>query len=68
MENSNLLRAEIMRMGMTHAEVAKRLGMSKKTFSLRLNHGSFGLDEAQLMREILQMDDKTAYKIFLPKK
>lgn len=65
MKNSNLLKAEIVKKGMTHREVAKIIGMSSKTFSIKLNKGDFGLDEAQKLIEVLEIQNPI--EIFLPK-
>ena len=65
MKNSNLLKAEIVKKGMTHREVATIIGMSSKTFSIKLNKGDFGLDEAQKLIEVLEIQNPI--EIFLPK-
>ena len=64
--NSNLLRAEIVKKGMTHAEVAKQMGVTAKTFSLKLKKGSFGVDEANKLIELLEIEKPL--DIFFPKK
>ncbi|MBQ7556890.1 MAG: helix-turn-helix transcriptional regulator [Lachnospiraceae bacterium] len=61
MINANLIRAKIVENGLTQAQVAEKLGMSKKTFSVKMNHGKFGLDEAQKMIEILKIDKPEKY-------
>ena len=66
MIKSNLLKAEIVKKGLTHKEVAKIIGMSSKTFSIKLNKGVFGLDEAQKLIEILEIQNPI--EIFLPQK
>lgn len=63
-----MLKAEIVRNGLTHKEVAGRIGMSRKTFSNRMNKGYFGLDEAQKLIEVLGIEAEKAHQIFLPKK
>ena len=65
MKNSNLLKAEIVKKGMTHREIAKIIGMSSKTISIKLNKGDFGLDEAQKLIEVLEIQNPI--EIFLPK-
>jgi hypothetical protein len=62
---TNLLRAEIVKAGMTHGEVAKRIGMSPKTFSVKLNKGVFGLNEAQKLIDLLEI--KNPAEIFFTK-
>ena len=61
MINANLIRAKIVENGLTQAQVAEKLGMSKKTFSVKMNTGKFGLDEAQKMIEILKIDKPEKY-------
>lgn len=61
MINANLIRAKIVENGLTQAQVAEKLGMSKKTFSVKMNNGKFGLDEAQKMIEILKIDKPEKY-------
>lgn len=56
MLNQNLLRAKIAENGMTQEEVARRIGMTAKTFSLKIKNGKFGLDEAERMIELLKID------------
>ena len=55
--NINLLKSEIVKNGLTQAELAKRLGMSEVTFSRKLRRDKFGTDEAKLMTEILNIDN-----------
>ena len=61
MINANLIRAKIVEHGMTQRQVAEQIGMSGKTFSLKMKNGKFGLDEAQKMIEILQIDQPEKY-------
>ena len=56
MLNQNLLRAKIAENGMTQEEVAKNIGMTPKTFSLKIKNGKFGLDEADRMIDLLKID------------
>lgn len=58
----NALRAEIVRNGTTQAEVAEKLGMTAKTFGVKLKNSSFGIDEAYRMIEFLNIEDPA--KIF----
>lgn len=53
MFNANQLRAEIARAGMTQGQVAARMGMSANTFSSKMKNGTFGLDEADKLIELL---------------
>ena len=57
MLNRNALRAEIVRNGMTQKQVASMIGMSESTFVRKMKNGSFGTDEAQMMIDILNIQD-----------
>ncbi len=61
MINANLIRARIVEKGMTQAQVAGKMNMSAKTFSMKMKSGKFGLDEADRMIEILQIDKPEHY-------
>lgn len=61
MINANLIRGKIVENGMTQAEVATRIGMSPKTFSLKMNSGKFVLDEAEKMIRLLNIDKPERY-------
>jgi len=52
--------------GKTQKDVADHLGMSSKTFYLRMKKGVFGSDEIDSMVEYLKIDDPMA--IFFAKK
>ena len=56
MLNPNLLRAKMAENGMTQEEVAKQIGMTAKTLSLKIKNGKFGLDEADRLIELLKID------------
>lgn len=60
MLNANELKACIIRKGLTHAEVAQKLGISPKTFSRKMKNGSFGIDEANILRDVLEIADPVA--------
>lgn len=62
----NRLKSVIVLNGKTQAEVAEHLGMSNKTFGLRMKNGVFGSDEIDKMVEYLNIDDPMA--IFFAKK
>ena len=47
MINANKIRGRIKELGTTQEKVAEKIGMSAKTFSIKLNTGKFGLDEAE---------------------
>ncbi len=61
MINANLIRGKIVENGMTQAEVATRIGMSPKTFSLKMSSGKFGLDEVEKMIQLLNIDKPERY-------
>ena len=61
MINANLIRAKIIERGLTQAQVAEKIGMSAKTFSIKMNNGKFGLDEAQKMINLLKIDRPEKY-------
>lgn len=61
MINVNLIKAKIVENGMTQAEVAKLLGITAKTFSIKMNTGKFGLDEADKMIKILSIEKPELY-------
>lgn len=61
MLNANMIRAKIVENGMTQAEVANKIGMSPKTFSLKMSSGKFGLDEADKMIELLKIENPELY-------
>lgn len=53
MLNRNALRAEIVRNGLTQKDIAKIIGISEKTFILKMKKGVFGTDEAEAMIKAL---------------
>ena len=64
--NVNALKAEVVRNGLTMAQVAKLIGISKTTMSRRLKKQDFGLDEAERLIDVLHIQNPG--DIFLPKK
>lgn len=58
MLDRNALKAEMVRYGYTNASLAKKLGISPRTFSTRLNEG-FGSEEMDAMIELLHIDNPT---------
>ena len=56
----NALRGKIKKNGLTEYQVASHIGMSAKTFSLKMKKGVFGTDEASLMIELLDIEDPEA--------
>lgn len=61
MINANKIRARIVELGMTQQQVAEKIGMSAKTFSLKMNNGKFGLDEAERMIDVLKIEKPEPY-------
>lgn len=61
MINANKIRARIVELGMTQQQVAEKIGMSAKTFSIKMNNGKFGLDEADRMIKVLKIDKPDSY-------
>lgn len=61
MINANLIKAKIVENGMTQAQVAEKIGMCSKTFSLKMASGKFGLDEADKMIDLLKIEDPQKY-------
>jgi len=60
MFNPNQLRAEMARAGMTQKQVANSIGISENTFSKKMKDGSFGLEEAEKMITLLDIQDPGA--------
>lgn len=61
MINANKIRARIVELGMTQKMVAEKIGMSEKTFSIKMNNGKFGLDEADKMIQVLKIEKPEHY-------
>lgn len=61
MINANLIRAKIVENGMTQEQVAKEMGISAKTFSIKMNNGKFGLHEAEKLIKILKIEEPARY-------
>lgn len=57
------LRGAIVAKGMTQKDVAQALGISEKTFYLKMKRGAFGTDEAEKMVKLLGIDNPV--EIFL---
>ena len=61
MINANKIRARIVELGLNQQTVAEKIGMSAKTFSIKMNNGKFGLDEADKMIAILKIEKPDDY-------
>ena len=57
MVDTNRLKSVMVLNNKTGEEVAKHLGMSSKTFYLRMKKGVFGSDEIEKMIDYLNIDD-----------
>lgn len=60
------LRGIIAEQGLSQRQVAKRLGMTEKTFYSKMKKGVFGTDEVDQMIAILKIENPV--EIFFPKK
>lgn len=60
MIDTNALRGAIAAKGMTQQEVAAHLGMTPKTFYLRMKNGVFGSDEMEKMISLLSIENPIA--------
>ena len=60
MLDKNALKAEIVRNGFTQKDVAKKIGISEKTFISRMKNGFFGTDEAEIMIRELNIANPAA--------
>ena len=57
MLNRNALKAAIVSNGYTQAKLSNYLGITPKTFSLKLKKGVFGSDEIDKMIDVLKIED-----------
>lgn len=62
MLNKNLLKAEWIKKGYNQSDIARILGVSPKTLSLKLKKGSLGIDEAEIL--IKELSIKNPIEIF----
>ena len=60
MVNTNELRGVIAKNGKSQTDVAKMLGISPKTFYLKMQKGVFGRDEIQVMIDALHIENPMA--------
>lgn len=58
--NINLLRAELIKNGMTQAELAVAIGIHPSTLSRKFRQRDCGLDEAKRMIEVLHIENPAA--------
>ena len=57
MINTNALRGIIVSRDMTQQDVARKLGMTPKTFYSKMKKGVFGSDEMEAMIDILAIEN-----------
>lgn len=57
MINTNKLKGVIIEQGKTQEEVAKSIGITPKTFYLKMKKGIFGSDEIEKMITLLNIED-----------
>lgn len=60
MINTNELKAIFARNGVSQAGVAKMLGITPKTFYIKMKNGVFGSDEIQKMIDTYQIENPMA--------
>lgn len=60
MLNVNKLKGAIVENGLTQKELAKKIGISPKTFGMRLKTGKFYNDEISIMIRELNIQDPTS--------
>lgn len=60
MVNTNSLKGIIVSRGLTQQDVAKRLGLSPKTFYARMKKGVFMSDEIEQMIDLLEIDNPSS--------
>lgn len=64
MLNERLLNGEMAKAGLTGIELAKRLGITPKTFYTKKKKGTFGSEEMVIIARECQMEDPL--KVFFP--
>lgn len=57
MVNTNALKGIIVSKGLTQKKVAEHIGISSKTFGLKMKKGVFGSDEMEAMIDLLDIDN-----------
>ena len=66
MIDTNALKGAIVANGLTQEKMAKIIGITPKTFYLKMKNGVFGSDEIQIMIDTLGIEDPA--KIFFAEK
>lgn len=67
MVNTDELRGRLTACNITYAEMAKKLGITPKTFTTRIKKKIFMSDEIDTMVDVLGLDKEEAWKIFFAK-
>lgn len=57
MIDTNALRGRIAEKGMSQSDVAKAIGITPKTFYIKMDKGVFGSDEIEAMIKILNISE-----------
>ena len=66
--NTNELKAEVIRKGITLGEFGEEVGLAKSTLSKRLKEpNTFKLDEIRVISEYLELDNDDIARVFLGK-
>lgn len=60
------LQAAMAHEGVSGRQLARELGITSQTFYRRMQHGTFGLDDIQVMTKILKLTKDAVVSIFLP--
>ncbi len=60
MLDTRALKAEMVRNGYTQKQMAETIGVSEKTFNLRMKSGVFGTDEVEKMIDVLHIKNPMA--------
>lgn len=65
MVDTNKLKGKIVERGMTQAEVAEKIGISKATYYRKMKEGgNFSIEEVNKMTKIIPLSDSEAINIF----
>lgn len=61
MIKTDKLRGKIVENGYSQMDVAKRIGITPKTFYEKMKNGVFGSDEIQIMIDMLHIEDPVSF-------
>ena len=64
MIDTDELRGFIVKRGLSQAKIAKKIGITPKTFYEKMNRGVFGTDEIEIIMSELAMNPEEAIAIF----